>query len=149
MKTMRLLAFALLALLMSACVEFHTSENGKLDGFWQLTQVDTLENGISEDMTQRMIFWSVQSKLLLMQDRHDMTHAYLGIYFHFEHEGDKLCVYDPTIDNRLISDSVVTEVRMLSFYGVYHLREEFRVLRLESTKMTLENERLRMHFRKF
>ncbi len=96
-----------------------------------------------------MIFWSVQSKLLLMQDRHDMTHAYLGIYFHFEHEGDKLCVYDPTIDNRLISDSVVTEVRMLSFYGVYHLREEFRVLRLESTKMTLENERLRMHFRKF
>ena len=135
--------------LMMACVDFHTSENGSLDGFWQLTQVDSLESGVAENMTQRMIFWSVQSKLLLMQDRHDMTHAYMGIYFHFKHEGDSLVVYDPTIDNRLISDSVVSEVRMLSFYGVSHLRETFRVLRLESTKMTLENERLRMYFRKF
>lgn len=149
MKMMRRWALGWVLFLMMACVDFHASENGSLDGFWQLTQVDSLESGVAENMTQRMIFWSVQSKLLLMQDRHDMTHAYMGIYFHFKHEGDSLVVYDPTIDNRLISDSVVSEVRMLSFYGVYHLRETFRVLRLESTKMTLENERLRMYFRKF
>ena len=136
-------------MLSTACMELHTSENGQLDGFWQLTQVDTLESGRSEDVSQRMIFWSVQKDLLQMQDRHDMTHAYLGIFFHFRHEGDQLTVYDPIIDNRLISDSVVTEVRMLTFYGVYHLEETFRILRLEDKKMTLENERLRMYFRKY
>lgn len=147
---MRRLAYACLGLILAAaCADFHTSENGQLDGFWQLTQIDSLENGHSEDASERMIFWSVQSRLLQMQDLHDMTHAYLSIFFHFRHEGDLLTVYNPVIDNRLISDSLVTEVRMLSFYGVYNQEETFRILQLDNKRMTLENERLRMYFRKY
>ena len=147
MKRILYLVIALASIV--ACGEYHMWDNGTLDGFWQLTQVDTLGNGHSEDYRHRMIFWSIQSNLLQMQDKHDLTHAYFGIYFHFRHEGDSLVVFDPTIDNRLISDSLVTEVRMLRFYGVYNLEQTFRVLRLEDTKMTLENERLRMYFRKY
>lgn len=151
MKKIRRIALFVAAGLtaLAACDDFQASDNGKLDGFWQLTQVDTLQSGRSEDVAKRMIFWSVQADLLEMKDLHDMTHAYHGIFFHFSHEGDRLRIYDPVIDNRMISDSIVAEERTLWFYGVYHLEEAFQVLQLEAKKMTLENERLRMYFRKY
>ncbi len=53
------------------------------------------------------------------------------------------------VDDRTISDSIVTDVRTVEFYGLNSLDETFRVLQLEETRMTLENESLRMYFRKY
>lgn len=147
---MKRLAYLFLAgALTGACSDFNTSGNGDLDGFWQLTQTDTLANGRSEDMRPRMLFWSVQAGLLKMQDLHTQKDAYLGIFFHFELKDDRLRVYDPVVDDRTISDSIVTDVRTVEFYGLNSLDETFRVLQLEETRMTLENESLRMYFRKY
>lgn len=147
---MKRLAYLFLAgALTGACSDFNTSGNGDLDGFWQLTQTDTLANGRSEDMRPRMLFWSVQAGLLKMQDLHTQKDAYLGIFFHFELKNDRLRVYDPVVDDRTISDSIVTDVRTVEFYGLNSLDETFRVLQLEETRMTLENESLRMYFRKY
>lgn len=147
---MKRLAYLFLAgTLTGACSDFNTSGNGDLDGFWQLTQTDTLANGRSEDMRPRMLFWSVQAGLLKMQDLHTQKDAYLGIFFHFELKDDRLRVYDPVVDDRTISDSIVTDVRTVEFYGLNSLDETFRVLQLEETRMTLENESLRMYFRKY
>jgi len=136
-------------MLMVACGDYHTSDNGELDGFWQLMQTDTLSNGHSEDMRQRQIFWSVQADLLRMSDLHALYGEYVPIYFRFELKGDRLRVYDPVADRRIVSDSIVTDVETVRFYGLNSLDEAFRVLQLEDTKMTLENERLRMYFRKY
>lgn len=147
---MKRLAYLLLGVMMTgACSDFHTSDNGNLDGFWQLTQTDTLANGRSEDMRQRMLFWSVQADLLKMQDLHTLTAPYVGIYFHFELKDGMLRVYDPVADVRSISDSIVTDVKTVGFYGLNSLDEKFRVLQLEGTRMTLESETLRMYFRKY
>ena len=59
----RLIILTILSLLCS-CDKFHVSDNGELDGFWQLTSVDTLANGRSADMKEKMIFWAVQTDLL-------------------------------------------------------------------------------------
>lgn len=136
-------------MVMAACSDFHASDNGKLDGFWQLTQADTLANGRSEDMRPKQIFWSVQANLLKMEDLHAMLNTYPGIFFHFEMKDGKLRVYDPVLDNREESDSIITSVETLRFYGLGSLDETFAVLQLEETKMMLENERLRLYFRKY
>jgi len=150
MKRISSLLYIIVGILsFTACVEFHTSDNGVLDGFWQLTQIDTLANGRSTDMRARKIFWAVQADLLRMEDQHSDFDKYHSIYFYFELKDNSLRVYHPVVDRREISDSIVTSVETVRFYGLNHLDETFKILQLEETKMALENERLRMYFRKY
>ena len=58
-------------------------------------------------------------------------------------------MYEPVADHREISDSIVTSVETLRFYGLEHLDETFNILQLEDSRMTLENKSLRMYFRKY
>ncbi|MCR4601980.1 MAG: lipocalin-like domain-containing protein [Prevotella sp.] len=148
MKRISSIIFAAAAVLAMSC-ELHTSDNGELDGFWQLVQTDTLTNGRSEDVRPKRIFWSVQADLLRMQDLHDDFSMYPSIYYYFELKDQTLRVYHPVVDRREISDSLVTSVETVRFYGLNHLDETFKVLQLGDEKMTLENERLRMYFRKY
>jgi len=43
----------------------------------------------------------------------------------------------------------VQDVNTISFYGIDHMEEMFKVLQLDKKAMTLESERLRMHFRRY
>ena len=133
-------------LLLASCDHFHMSDNGKLDGFWQLTDVDSLPTGHSADVRELQIFWAVQADLLEVRGM-DLVH--LNVFFRFDHSGSTLTLRDPVVDNRLISDSLVNDVNTINYYGLSHLTETLKVLRLDSKKMTLESERLRMYFRKY
>lgn len=133
------------AFLFASC-DFHVSDNGDLDGFWQLTDVDTLANGHSGDVRELQVFWSVQADLLEM---HDIGDEHPRLLFRFKHEGDRLILSSPIANNRSISDSIVTDVNTISFYGLSHLTETLQVLQLTGQKMTLQSERLRMYFRKY
>ena len=130
------------------CDDFHTSGNGSLDGFWQLQKTDTLKNGRSGDMRQSRIFWAVQADLLQMQDLNSENHRH-HVFFRFELKNGLLRLWDQVYDDRTISDSIVTDVRTVQFYGLSDLEETFKVLRLESSDMTLESEHLRLYFRKY
>ena len=113
----------------SAC-DLHTSNNGDLDGFWQLTSMDTLSTGRSGDMRSQKIFWSVQAHLLEMRDLHDVNPGmcHEPILFRFRHEGDCLYLSEPIANNRNISDSVVVNPATVRFYGLSRLDETFKVL---------------------
>lgn len=137
---------AICSLMISSCDDFHTSDNGNLDGFWQLTDVDTLSNGRSADVRDREIFWAVQTDLLEMRN---VKKTYIDILFRFQLDGQKLTLSQPVANNRLISDSIITDRRTVEFYGLGNLTETLKVLKLENKKMALENERLRMYFRKY
>ena len=69
-KTFLFLATCLaMAMAATSCGDFiETSDNGDLDGYWQLSQVDTLANGVQVDMTSSKVFWGVQGKFLTMLD---------------------------------------------------------------------------------
>ncbi len=133
-------------LLYPACSDFHTSDNGELDGFWQLTDVDSLDNGHSADVRELKVFWAVQANLLEVRD---LRGRHVNVFFRFDHRGNQLTLFDPVADDRDISDSIVTDVSTIWFYGLSHLRETLQVPQLNNGRMTLESERLRMYFRKY
>ena len=131
---------------LSGCDNFHSSDNGALDGFWQLTNVDSLHNGISNDVRETQVFWTVQADLLEIRD---LSLQHIDVFFRFEHRGDELRLSNPVADNRQISDSLITDVNTILPYGLSHLTETLKILRLDSKKMTLQSERLRMYFRRY
>ena len=63
----KVLAFACLFLLpfVSSCT-IENYDDGGLDGFWHLEQVDTLSTGGSNDLSSVKRFWGFQGKLLAM-----------------------------------------------------------------------------------
>lgn len=134
-------------LMLTACGEYHTSRNGLIDGFWQLTDMDTLSNGHSGDVRATMIFWAVQADLLEIRDLRE--HGHLHVFFRFEHKNGQLTLSDPVVDRRLVSDSVVTDVHTLQPYGLSHLTETLLVLELNDEHMTLQSEQYRMYFRRY
>ena len=139
-------------LMLTAACELHTSNNGDLDGLWQLTQMDTLSTGRSADMKSTRIFWAVQADLLEMKDL-STDQTYIPIFFRFRHQGDTLVLSEPIADLRYISpespDSIITSPATLHFYGIRQLRDTLHVLRLDSEKLTLQSRHYRLYFRKY
>ena len=137
----------LLPLCLSSC-EFEASSNGDLDGFWQITQLDTLSTGGTTDMRERNAFWAVQHRFLEMKSPSGNAHR--NVLFRFEHKGDSLILTDPYINNREESDIQVTDPAELEeFAGISQLRESFFVARLDGDKMDLQNKRFILHFRRY
>ena len=66
MRNMRkwFIMLSVLSLFFLVGCELETTDNGDLDGYWHLEQVDTLSSQRSVDYGQARIFWSIQFKLL-------------------------------------------------------------------------------------
>jgi hypothetical protein len=142
-KTVFILFLAVAVL--TAC-DLEHSDNGKLDGNWQLTQLDTLSTGGSADMKESNIFWSVEHHLLECKNLHNIEQ---NVFFRFEHGEGTLRLYHPISDNKFISDSIVTSPVTLRVFGIQHLDETFLIEKLTSSHMMLRNELYRFHFRKY
>ena len=143
--TRQLIIMAIAVLLLAGCT-LEASDNSKLNGYWQLTTVDTLATGHSGDYRERLIFWAVQTNLLEIRD---LKSDEQNILFRFRHEGDKLTISQPIIDDRTVSDIVVDDPAVLSPYGFTGLEETFTVRQLTHSSMTLVNQRFGLHFRKY
>ena len=114
------------------------------------------EEIIAEGKTVNMVpsrrFWSFQAKLLKTSD---YTGASTTILLRFKHDGDTLHLYDPvkykaTITDPDGMDTPLTDSTLLLPYGIPSLSSSFRIIRLSSEWMILENkEGIRIRFRKF
>ena len=62
-----MLSLAVMMLTLSSC-EVETSQNGDLDGFWHLEQVDTLATGGTCNFADKRVFWGCQYKLIQVAD---------------------------------------------------------------------------------
>ncbi|MBQ9672416.1 MAG: lipocalin-like domain-containing protein [Prevotella sp.] len=147
----------LLYLIISACAvfaacDFETSDNGELDGYWQLRQVDTLAGGIA-DMRNSGLFWSVQVNLLEVRDNYNPFNSLL---FRFDKAGDILRIWNPIVNHKRISDSIVHDSATLARYyivGTYNadsvLESVLHIQELGGEHMVLTNKLYRLHFRKY
>lgn len=138
--------------------EFETSDNGALDGYWQLASVEVLHrnseaassNTLAVDLHQDMIpmrqFWSFQVNLLQLSDQRFLLPSYL---FRFEHRGDSLHIYNPYELDRTSEDRPVTDASMLEPYKLYGLEERFHIEWLKEGTMCLENDSLRFFFNRY
>ena len=123
-KIIGVLSLAVMMLTLSSC-EVETSQNGDLDGFWHLEQVDTLATG----GTCR------------------------GFYLRFEQTSDSLLitsVYRNKWHEDYGGDVLLTEMNdSLRSCGINHLNEHFAKEVMTGGKMQLKSKTLRLRFRKF
>lgn len=131
---------------MSSCT-IETSGNGKLDGFWHLVEIDTLQTGGKKDLGNQKLFWGIEAKLLHLQGTDP---AY---YLRFSHRNDSLVLYSPYADHGHMDkgggDIVLTDPRGLHAYGIQNLEEHFKVESLNGTKMILKSSFCRLYLKKF
>ena len=117
--------------------------NGNLDGMWQLMAIqDNVTDGVSNVKNSRL-YYSFQ--LHLVELNNNEAFAY------FSHRNDSIVMYDWCYGN---SDDNSVNVKMtdataLNKFGLYELRDSFRVEVLTSEKMQLRSRKATLSFRKF
>lgn len=133
-------------LLLTAC-DWETSDNGNLDGFWQMTDVDTLATGGHENVKEKALTWSFQGRIMeVRQATHKGTPIYI---FKFSHEGDILKTYNPYLNDRDKEDPIVEDVKDINPFGFTTLSQQFKVLKLTGSRLILQSPTLRLTFRKY
>ena len=147
----QIITIAISALLLAAATSctLESSDNGKLDGFWHLEQVDTLTTGGTLDLSEELYFWAVDTKLINV--RHGGERGYL---LRFDQTADSLVLHTPYKDNwhedaENGGDHPLDDATELAPYGINNMREPFHKDRLTGSRMVLRSKTLRLHFRKF
>lgn len=133
-----------LSALVSGCT-LETSGNGKLDGYWHMTAVDTIATGGTCDLSEKRLFWGVQAKLINLSDRDNLSY---DIFMRFEKTTSVLRLYEPYQNNRTEGDPVIEDATLLEPFGLESLEQSFKIEELKGKKMTLATENLRIHFNK-
>ena len=134
-----------IAFLMLCSCTLEMSDNGHLDGYWQLTTVDTLTNGKSEDVRERLLFLSVEKDLLRLCDQGTAT---VDCYCRFEKTSSTLRIYNPCRNDRPNGDPPLTDAAPLRIFGIESLDVSFNIDKLSSGTMILSDKHLRLHYRK-
>jgi hypothetical protein len=84
----RIVYILMLSVMLVSC-ELETSGNKELDGYWQMSQVDTLSTGGVADTREALVYWGVQGKLL--QIRFSENGKFLGEGLLFRFNGIMAC----------------------------------------------------------
>ncbi len=142
---MKKITFLFAALLLLTSCEIEFSNNGKLDGFWQMIAVDTLATQHTSDLKTSGRTWAFQGRLLEMRDTKG---GYSDLYFSFEHRGDSLFLDSPYLSDRDADDIKITDINIVRPYGVNGLKEGFEIESLSNNKLILRSKTLRLMLRK-
>ena len=145
-----MVAFVAISMFAFSSCELESSDNGKLDGFWHLESIDSLENGKTVDMSKLHVFWGIEYKLIAATQYDNNTER---MVFRFEQTSDSLKITQALInhghqDNG--GDIPLTEVTNdLRYYGINNLPEGFAKEALSGSKMIRRSKTLRLKFKKF
>ena len=129
---------------LSAC-ELETSHNGKLDGWWLLTAVDTLPAGGHANVEEQQCTWAFQGRLLELRDVPGQRGDYL---LSFAQHGNDLLISHPYLSARDSGDIAVQTPQPLHPYGIRTLSEQFSITAINRQRMVLTSTSLRLYFRK-
>ena len=138
--------FTAVMALTSCGMEIETSGNGDLDGFWNLTQVDSTATGVTADVHEQRLFWSVQHKLLQLSDYQNQNPMCL---LRFEKNGQQLTLSSPFFYNRDEGDQPIDDISVLAPYGINAMPETFQIQKLNSSKMVLKTDIVTLYFTRF
>jgi hypothetical protein len=122
------------------------TDNGKLDGNWQLRQIDTLATNGTCNMSYSSIYWGMENNLLQVRDIDDNN---LRILFRFNHQGDSLFIFDPY--HVITKDELepVESDSLLLPLGISQTEEHFLIEQLSNGNLTLKSPIYRLRFRKY
>lgn len=154
--TIKSLLATLATTLMLASCNVEASDNGPLDGFWHLEQVDTLATGGTTDYSSGYVFWGVQKDLIYIKDS---SNGSVGAYYlRFSQTQDSLHITKIYLDhghednpNHEQGGDIPVEAidRNLRFFGLNALPEHFKKEAINGNRMILSTKKLRLKFKKF
>lgn len=121
------------------------SQNGKLDGNWKLTIIDTLATGGQKNVSEQSLFMAVQGKIMMLNNRDNGAE----FVFQFNHSDGHLKIFDARQSNREKGDPLLTDPEGLRPFGFNNLEEDFTVEKLSSGKLIINDGTLSLHFIKF
>ena len=139
-----ILAISLAAILASCDLE--TSSNGKLDGYWKMASIDSIESGTAVSMKEELRFWAFQHKLLQLIDRNSRAASY---FMRFEKNGSSLRLYEPYHHKSQLSDEPLEDISKLKAYGLSEADQTFNIEKLSGSTMILSNGKVRINFKKY
>lgn len=141
------LVLPLLALLFVSCSLETDNDAGKMEGMWHLVKIESITTVASEDLSEQVIFWSFQAKLLQMDDKTGMHNSYL---YRFRIGNNQLTLTSPYQYDRENGDRPLTAYEStLGLYGIKSLTPVFRIEKLDRRKMILNDDSVRLYFDKF
>ena len=141
------LVLPLLAFLFVSCSLETDNDAGKMEGMWHLVKIESITTVASEDLSEQVIFWSFQAKLLQMDDKTGMHNSYL---YRFRIGDNQLTLTSPYQYDRENGDRPLTAYEStLGLYGIKSLTPVFRIEKLDRRKMILNDDSVRLYFDKF
>lgn len=136
-----------LALLFSSCSLETDNDAGDLEGMWHLVRIEESVTNTHTDMSNEVIFWSFQAKLLQMEDKTGQHYSYL---YRFRIDNDQLTLTSPYQFDRENGDRPLTAYEStLGLYGIKSLTPVFRIEKIDRRKMILNDGAVRLYFDKF
>lgn len=121
-----------------------TSDNGDLDGLWQLTIKENLQTGTVTDMREKSVSWAFQGSLIQMNSL--VVEEVTGQFIHTD---DYLKVWNLNQFSHQDGDTKIENVKKLHQFGVYQLEPTFKVLELDKKTLQLQCDSIRLNFRKY
>ena len=136
-----------LALLFSSCSLETDNDAGDLEGMWHLVRIEESATNTHTDVSNEVIFWSFQAKLLQMEDKTGQHYSYL---YRFRIDNDQLTLTSPYQFDRENGDRPLTAYEStLGLYGIKSLTSVFRIEKIDRRKMILNDGAVRLYFDKF
>ena len=136
-----------LALLFSSCSLETDNNAGDLEGMWHLVRIEESVTNTHIDVSNEVIFWSFQAKLLQMEDKTGQHYSYL---YRFRIDNDQLTLTSPYQFDRENGDRPLTAYEsILGLYGIKSLTPVFRIEKIDRRKMILNDGAVRLYFDKF
>lgn len=144
----RIVYILMLSVMLVSC-ELETSGNKELDGYWQMSQVDTLSTGGVADTREALVYWGVQGKLLQIRFSENGKFLGEGLLFRFNRENGMLTLSSPILHHLYETDEPISDVELLKPFGIFNLEEVFSIEELNDDVMVLASDTLRLHFRRY
>ncbi|WP_456000720.1 lipocalin-like domain-containing protein [Prevotella sp.] len=136
-----------LALLFSSCSLETDNDAGDLEGMWHLVRIEESVTNTHIDVSNEVIFWSFQAKLLQMEDKTGQHYSYL---YRFWIDNDQLTLTSPYQFDRENGDRPLTIYEStLGLYGIKSITPVFRIEKIDRRKMILNDGAVRLYFDKF
>ena len=139
-------------MLLTGC-SIETSDNGVLDGRWQLMEINYFDGSNRKVETkEQLIFWDIQYKLISIHSMSGKLHDSLT--------EESLCRFNYTKDSLKLSDfyrhfreaDQKIDDPLTTYFqktGINGINANFAVLHLDSKSMLLQSDYAKLSFRKF
>lgn len=147
MRMKSFLYIALMVILFPCCFsscEFEMSDNGVLDGLWQMTEMQKTGEE-AKDMRNTGTTWGFNFRLVELRSYTSTS----SVLCRFEHKDGHLRIYEPRDQKHMQHDTLITDSTILFPFGLYTTNEDFHIEALSNDHMILVSKKAKLKFRKY